>query len=66
MGGFLRKQKYGICNILWHIPKYSIKKKKKTEISKYEISDLTTRMVLAKEKKKKAPSLSLSLTLSHT
>ena len=36
--------------ILWHIPK----KKKKSEISKYEISNLTTCMVLAKGKKKKS------------
>ena len=62
MGSTLqRKGEYGICHriFLWHIPK------KKSETSKYEISDLTTCMVLAK-KKKRAPSQSLSLTLSQT
>ena len=43
------------------------KKKKKSEISKFETSDLTTRMVLAKGKKKLPHSLSqnsLNLSLS--
>ena len=47
------------------MPFYGIFQKKKSEISKYEISNLTTCMVLAKGKKKRAPSQSLSLTLSQ-
>ena len=57
MGSALqRKGEYGICHriFLWHILK-----KKKSEISKFETSDLTTHMVLAKGKKKLPHSLSL-------
>ena len=70
MGGFLRRQKYGICHriFLEYSLAYSkiFHKKKKIETSNYEISDLTTRMVLAKGKKKKKSSLTVSLFNSLT